>query len=264
MALQAAVGRHRALVVGFSGGVDSTLVAHVATGVLGARAVLCVTAVSASLGPGEEEHCRALATSLGLRFATVATAELEDPVYVANGSGRCARCKEALMDALAPLAEAEGAAVALGVNCDDLFDHRPGQGAAAARGAVFPLVEAGLDKAQVRAVSRQLGLSTWDRPAAPCLASRIPYGTPVTLERLGAVGRAEAALRDLGLPEVRVRHHGAVARIEVPEAALATALERRLAITEAVRAAGFAFVALDLEGLSSGRMNRLLRAGERP
>jgi len=177
---------------------------------------------------------------------------------VANGSDRCARCKTALMEALGPLAEAEGATVVLGVNVSDLGDHRPGQAAAADAGAVFPLVDAGFAKDDVRHWSRVLGLRTWDKPAAACLASRLPYGTPVTLGRLAAVEAAEAALRRLGLGPLRVRHHGDTARIEVEEAALAAVLERREEVVAAVRAAGFAFVALDLEGLRSGSLNRVL------
>lgn len=214
--------------------------------------------MSPSLAAGEEAHCRALAGEWGLRWRTVGTAELDDERYVANGPDRCARCKHALMDALGPVAAADGSTVVLGVNTDDLGDYRPGQAAAAERGARFPLVEAGFAKADVRAWSRRLGLSTWDRPAAPCLASRVPYGTPVSFRTLGSVDAAEAGLRALGFGEVRVRHHGAVARVEVPEAELERALAARDAVVAAVRAAGYAFVALDLEGFRSGGLNRLV------
>jgi uncharacterized protein len=165
------------------------------------------------------------------------------------------------MDALAPLAARESATVVLGVNVDDLGDHRPGQEAAAARGARFPLVEAGFTKAHVRAWSRRLGLRTWDKPAAACLASRLPYGTPVTLARLSTVARAESGLRSLGLGQLRVRHHGEVARIEVEPESWPTVLERRAEVVAAVRSAGYAYVALDLEGFRSGSGNRLLGAG---
>lgn len=251
------------VVVAFSGGADSALLARVAHDVLGARRALCVTGVSASLAAAEERHCAALAAEWGLRWRTVATDEMADPSYVANGADRCARCKEALMDALAPIAEAERATVVLGVNTDDLGDHRPGQAAAAGRGARFPLVEAGLSKADVRACSRELGLTTWDRPAAPCLSSRVPYGTPVTLSTLRSVERAEAGLRALGIREVRVRHHGPVARVEVAEPELAGALDRREEMVAAVKAAGYAFVALDLEGFRSGSLNRLVAPAAR-
>jgi uncharacterized protein len=163
------------------------------------------------------------------------------------------------MDALGPLAAAEGATVVLGVNVSDLGDHRPGQAAAAAAGAVFPLVEAGFTKDDIRRWSRELGLRTWDKPAAACLASRLPYGTPVTLGRLAAVESAEASLRALGFGQLRVRHHGDAARLEVEQAALGDVLARREEVVAAVRGAGFTFVALDLEGFRSGSLNRLLR-----
>ena len=246
------------VVVAFSGGADSALLAWVAHDTLGRDAVLCATALSPSLAGEEERDCRSLAAEWGLRWVGVPTAEMQDAAYVANGADRCARCKTALMEALGPLAEAEGATVVLGVNVSDLGDHRPGQAAAADAGAVFPLVDAGFAKDDVRHWSRVLGLRTWDKPAAACLASRLPYGTPVTLGRLAAVESAEAALRRLGLGPLRVRHHGDTARIEVEEAALAAVLERREEVVAAVRAAGFAFVALDLEGLRSGSLNRVL------
>ena len=246
------------VVVAFSGGADSALLAWVAHDTLGRDAVLCATALSPSLAGEEERDCRSLAAEWGLRWVGVPTAEMQDAAYVANGADRCARCKTALMEALGPLAEAEGATVVLGVNVSDLGDLRPGQAAAADAGAVFPLVDAGVAKDDVRHWSRALGLRTWDKPAAACLASRLPYGTPVTLGRLAAVESAEAALRRLGLGPLRVRHHGDTARIEVEEAALAAVLERREEVVAAVRAAGFAFVALDLEGLRSGSLNRVL------
>ena len=246
------------IVVAFSGGADSAFLAWVAHQTLGAERTLCATAVSPSLAGAEEADCRSLAAEWGLSWTAVATAELDDPRYVANGSDRCAWCKTALMEALAPLAESRRATVVLGVNLDDLGDHRPGQAAAASAGARFPLVEAGFTKADVRAASRRLGQRTWDKPAAACLASRLPYGTPVTVGRLRAVEAAEAALRQLGLVELRVRHHGEVARLEVPEAELTSALARRDEIVGAIRAAGYRYVALDLEGFRSGRLNRSL------
>jgi len=256
--LRAGLERLDRLVVAFSGGADSAFLAYVATQVLGADRVLCVTAVSPSLAPEELADCSELAQSWGLRWRTVVTDELEDPAYVANGVDRCARCKTALMAALLPHAEQESATVVLGVNLDDLGDFRPGQAAAAAGGALFPLVAAGFTKDDVRRSSKDLGLRTWDKPAAACLASRVPYGTPVTLGTLGTVARAESALRALGLGQLRVRHHGDVARLEVDEWALDLVVARRDEVIEAVRGAGYAYVALDLEGFRSGSMNRVL------
>jgi uncharacterized protein len=248
------------VVVAFSGGADSSLLAKVAHDTLGRAAVLCATALSPSLAGSEESDCRALADEWGLRWVGVPTEEMDDPVYVANGADRCARCKTALMDVLGPLARDEGATVVLGVNVSDLGDHRPGQEAAAGAGAVFPFVEAGFTKDDIRSWSRALGLRTWDKPAAACLASRLPYGTPVTLGRLAAVESAEAALRGLGFGQLRVRHHGEAARIEVDDDELYEVLARRNEVVDAVRRAGFTFVALDLEGFRSGSLNRVLYA----
>ena len=199
--------------VAFSGGTDSALLAKVAQDTLGRAQVLCATAISPSLAATEADDCRALALEWDLRWVGVPTDEMQDPTYVANGADRCARCKTALMSALGPLALAESARVVLGVNVSDLGDHRPGQAAAAA-GATFPLVRAGFTKDDIRHWSKELGLRTWDKPAAACLASRLPYGTPVTLGRLEAVDAAEAALRALGFGQLRVRHHGTAARLE--------------------------------------------------
>ena len=241
--------------VAFSGGADSAFLAWVANDTLGPERVLAVTAVSPSLAPEEAADCEALAEEWGLRWSPVPTAELDRPDYVANGTDRCFHCKTELMDAVAPLAEAEGASIVLGVNVDDLGDHRPGQQAAGERGAVFPLVDAGFTKAAVREASRALGLRTWDKPAAACLASRIPYGTPVTLRTLDGVGRAEAALHRLGFRQVRVRHHGEVARVEVEVADLAGVVARRPEVVAAVKGAGYRWVTLDLEGFRSGNLN---------
>jgi uncharacterized protein len=247
---------HDSLVVAYSGGADSAFLAVVAHQALRDR-VVAVTAVSPSLAASERADAAAFAAERGFRHVEVETDELESAAYRANDTDRCAHCKDALMDALGPVAASlsPGAAVALGVNLDDLGDHRPGQAAAAARGAVFPLVDAGFTKADVRAASRRLGLRTWDKPAAPCLASRLPYGTPVTVELLGRVERAEAALRALGFAELRVRHLGDTARIEVPLADLGAVVEARAAVVDAVQGAGYARVTLDLEGLRSGNLN---------
>jgi uncharacterized protein len=241
--------------VAFSGGADSAFLAWVANDTLGPDRVLAVTAISPSLAGEEAADCAALAEEWGLRWAPVDTDELDRPEYVANGTDRCYHCKTELMDAVGPLAAAEGATVVLGVNVDDLGDHRPGQAAAGERGAVFPLVDAGFTKAAVRQASRELGLRTWDKPAAACLASRIPYGTPVTLRTLDGVDRAEAALHRLGFRQVRVRHHGEVARVEVELDDLPAVMRRRDEVVAAVKAAGYRWVALDLEGFRSGNLN---------
>jgi uncharacterized protein len=246
------------VVVAFSGGADSAFLAWVAHDTLGTDGALAVTAVSPSLPATELEGCAALAEEWGLAWQEVVTDELDNPDYARNDGDRCYWCKDALLAAAGPVAADRGATVVLGVNLDDLEDHRPGQRAAAERGAAFPLVDAGFTKSDVRTWSRQLGLATWDKPAAACLASRLPYGTPVTLGRLSAVERAEAGLRALGFHELRVRHHGEVARIEVPEVDLDAVVAKREAVLEAVQAAGYRWVALDLAGLRSGGFNQLL------
>jgi len=265
--LGTSLATHGRVVVAFSGGADSALLAYAATAELGPERAHCVTAVSASLAPEELDDCAALAREWGLRWSTVATDELDVPAYAANGLDRCYHCKSELMDALLPIAERESATVVLGVNLDDLGEHRPGQSAASERGASFPLVDAGLTKGRVRALSRELGLRTFDKPAAACLASRVPHGTAVTVELLGQVARAESALRRLGFRELRVRHYDDCARIELAEAELPLALELRESVTRAVRASGYRYVTLDLAGLRSGNLARAAldeaaRAGE--
>jgi uncharacterized protein len=207
------------------------------------------------------DDCRALSVEWGLNFCEVETDELADPAYSANDGSRCFHCKSTLMEALVPLAagsDADATTIVLGVNLDDLGDHRPGQEAAAGAGARFPLVEAGFTKAAVREWSRQLGLRTWDKPAAACLASRVPYGTPVTLSTLSSVAAAESALRALGFIQLRVRHYGDTARIEVPAEDLATVVARRDEVSAAVHRAGYRYVTLDLDGFRSGNLNQAL------
>jgi uncharacterized protein len=253
----------RRVVVAFSGGADSAFLAWMANDTLGSDRALAVTAVSPSLPAAERAESADLAAEWGLRWREVETDELGDAAYTRNDADRCYWCKDALLRAVGPLAIAEGANVVLGVNLDDLGDHRPGQRAASERGAAFPLVDAGFSKSDVRAWSRHLGLRTWDKPAAACLASRLPYGTPVTLGRLAAVERAEAALRSLGFRELRVRHHGDTARLEVPLDRLADVVALREGVVTAVRVAGYRYVTLDLEGLRSGNLNAALGlAGE--
>jgi pyridinium-3,5-biscarboxylic acid mononucleotide sulfurtransferase len=244
------------VVVAFSGGADSAFLAWVAHDTLGPERSTAVTAVSPSLAGDERADCAALASEWGLRWECVETTEMQDAAYRRNDGERCFHCKSALMEALEPLAG--DATVVLGVNVDDLGDHRPGQRAAAQAGAVFPLVEAGFTKSDVRSWSRRLGLRTWDKPAAACLASRIPYGTAVSVQVLSRVERAEAALRRLGLRELRVRHYGDTARLEVPVTSFALVLDQREDVVAAVLEAGYAYVTLDLEGLRSGNLNRAL------
>jgi uncharacterized protein len=255
----------RKVIVAFSGGADSAFVAWVANDTLGPDNVLCATAVSPSLAPEELADCRRLAAEWGLRYVEVETDELADPDYSANDGSRCYHCKASLLEALAPIVAADleggGSTVVLGVNLDDLGDHRPGQQAAAERGAVFPLVEAGFTKADVRARSRALGLRTWDKPAAACLASRVPYGTPVTLGTLRSVAEAESGLRALGIGQLRVRHYGDTARIEVTAEDLAAVVALREEVTAAVHAAGYRYVTLDLDGFRSGNLNDALGGG---
>jgi uncharacterized protein len=251
------------VVVAFSGGADSAFLARVAHDTLGVDRVHVVTAVSPSLAGDERADAAALADEWGLRWSAVETHEMADAAYRVNDGDRCGRCKVALMDVLDPIAADELATVVLGVNVDDLADHRPGQTVAADRGARFPLVEAGLTKADVRHHSRAMGLRTADKPAAACLASRVPYGTEVTVAVLSAVERAEGALRRLGFDDLRVRHLDDTARIEVPTDRLAEVVERRAEVVAAVAAAGYAYVTLDLEGLRSGNLNRTLEGGKR-
>jgi len=257
-ALRAELRRLGRVVVAFSGGSDSAYLAWVATSELGPERALCLTAVSPSLAPEEREECASLAREWGLRWQAVETTELANPAYAANDGQRCYHCKAELMAVAGEVAAGEGATVVLGVNLDDLGDHRPGQQAAAERGAAFPLVTAGFTKDDVRAASRAAGLRTWDKPAAACLASRVPYGTPVTLGVLASVARAESGLRRLGFRRLRVRHYGPLARVEVGLDELPRALELREGVVRAVKAGGYSYVTLDLEGLRSGNLNEAL------
>lgn len=252
--LRGVVRGYDGLVVAYSGGADSALLAALAHEEL-RDGMVAVTAVSPSLAASERADAAAFARERGFRHIEVETDELERAAYQLNDANRCFWCKDALMDAVGPIAEDLGAVVALGVNLDDLGDHRPGQTVAAERGAVFPLVDAGFTKDDVRAASRELGLRTWDKPAAPCLASRVPYGTEVTVDLLGRVERAEAGLRALGFRELRVRHGGDTARVEVPVGDLAVVVAQRQAVVAAIQAAGYRRVTLDLEGLRSGNLN---------
>ena len=256
--LRAWLGAQERVVVAYSGGVDSSLLLAVAREELGARA-LGVIGVSDSYAAHELELALAQATRIGARVETVTTGELADPAFAANPIDRCYHCKRALYDQLALVAarEGPGAIVVDGTMADDLADWRPGRRAAGERGVRSPLVELGFRKPDVRAAAESLGLASAGKPASPCLASRIPYGTTITRESLSQVERAEALLRGLGFAELRVRHHGEIARIEVALAELPrlTAGGIREQVVEGLRALGFRWVALDLGGLRSGNLN---------
>jgi pyridinium-3,5-biscarboxylic acid mononucleotide sulfurtransferase len=250
------------VVVAFSGGVDSAFLLKVAADTLG-EDCHAVTAVSETMARSEVADAQALAAELGLgaRHYVVASHELERPGFTDNPTHRCALCKTELMEVAQPIASERGAAVALGTNVDDLGDVRPGITAALERGAKMPLVEAGLTKPEVRALSRELGLRTWDKPQLACLSSRFPYGTQITPERLRRVDAFEDGLRALGFRQLRVRFHDAIARLELDAAELAKILEVREAVVALGKQLGFAYVAVDLAGFRSGSLNEVLPAG---
>ena len=249
------------VLVAYSGGVDSAYLAVVAHRVLGPRA-LAVTADSESLAAAQREQAMDVARRFGFAHRMVRSHEIDDPRYARNGEDRCYHCKSELFRRLLPLARKEGLAhVAYGLIVDDLSDYRPGHRAADEAGVRAPLVEAGLGKEDIRALSREMDLPTWDLPASPCLSSRVPYGTAVTPEALRRIDRAEAGLRDLGFRELRVRHLGDSARVEIArdEMARLEAPQVREAALAAVRAAGYAEVHIDPEGYRRGRLNEALR-----
>jgi pyridinium-3,5-biscarboxylic acid mononucleotide sulfurtransferase len=245
------------VVVAFSGGVDSALVLAVATAELGARAI-GITGNSPSLAGDERGGALAFARSQGAAHEFIETHELADPNYAANPADRCYYCKKELYGMLAVVARERGAsAIVDGFNLDDAADYRPGRKAAAEFDVRSPLAESGFTKADVRALARKLGLEVWDKPALACLSSRFPYGTPITLELLAQVDAAESAVRAAGFASCRVRHHGDVARIEVPAEDLARLAEAgvRERVVAGVRAAGYRYVSLDLGGYVSGNLN---------
>ncbi|HSS19106.1 MAG TPA: ATP-dependent sacrificial sulfur transferase LarE [Pyrinomonadaceae bacterium] len=248
------------VLVAFSGGVDSTYLAYVANTELGERA-LCVTGESASLSAHQREQTVQLARAFGLNREVVNTDELEDANYAANGPTRCYFCKDELFSKLKLLAqERQIGFVVDGSTCDDLEDYRPGRQAMKNHNVRSPLIEVGMSKAEVRLLSHRANLPTWDKPASPCLSSRIAYNIPVTIERLSAVDRGEEILREMGFREFRVRHHDSLVRLEISPAELAMAL--RVEVVEELaakfKALGFKYVTLDLNGFRSGAMNEVL------
>lgn len=252
------------VVVAFSGGVDSAYLAVAAHRALGARS-LAVTADSESLAEAQRAQALDLAARFGFPHRVVHTSEFLNPLYLRNESDRCYHCKTELFRHLVPLAAREGFAhVAYGLIVDDLSDFRPGHRAAAEAGVRSPLAEAGMSKDDVRALSRALGLPTWDQPSSPCLSSRVPYGTAVNPEVLRQVEKAEAAVRALGFRELRVRHLGEAARVEIAAAEMGRLEEPRVrtAVVESVAAAGYTRVEIDPLGYRRGRLNEALRVLE--
>jgi uncharacterized protein len=248
------------LLVALSGGADSAYLSWAAHRALGGRA-LSVTALSPSFSSHDKKMVKEFVAKLGVRHEWIETHEIENPAYRANRADRCYFCKDELFSVLDKLAHSRGfAAVAYGVNADDTLDFRPGHRAAMEHQVLAPLLDAGLTKAEIRSLSHRAGLPTWDRPASACLASRLPYGTEVTPERLALVERGEAALRDLGFRQFRVRLHETLARVEISPDELPRALtpEMAAAIADRLKSAGFAYVTLDLQGYRQGSLNESL------
>ncbi len=256
--LKSNIEQYDSAIIAFSGGIDSSLVAYVAGDVLGARA-LAVTSASVSLKRADLALTKKLAQDWGIQHKVIVTDELSKPEYRANPTNRCFHCKTSLYTYLDEIAQTEAVAVVLnGTNTDDLGDHRPGLMAANNFEVRSPLAECAFNKADIRALAHELGLENAEKPQAACLSSRFPYGTEITLELLEQVEAAEDVLTDLGFEQCRVRHHGDVARLEVPRHLFPLALEHHQELSERISSTGYNFVALDLAGFKSGSLNKVL------
>jgi pyridinium-3,5-biscarboxylic acid mononucleotide sulfurtransferase len=257
-ALRTWLRAHPRLAIAYSGGVDSSLLLRLATEELSTEAI-GIMAISPSLSEGERQQAVEQAQLMGAQLKLIHTQETDDPRYMANAPNRCYFCKEHVYAALKIWATSHGYCyIADGMNAEDTLDLRPGRAAAKQHGVLSPLHDLGFTKADIRATAKELGLSSWNKPAAACLASRIPYGTSVTTQLLSQVERAEASLSALGFTELRVRHHGDVARVEVPPSAFTHIMEQRDSIVSALQKTGYTYVTLDLAGLRQGSMNEVL------
>ena len=262
--LKAILGQYDNLLVAFSGGVDSTFLLAVAYDVL-KEDVLAVTGVSPIHPQGEIEKARIFAEKIGVSHIVLNTNEMKLPEFLDNNKNRCYVCKKQLIKDLEKIAQEKGITrIAHGANLDDLNDYRPGFTAAEEMGVVSPLIEANLTKADIRLLSKEMGLETWDKPAQPCLATRLPYGTAISEDIIKKIAAAEKVFSELGIPIFRVRHHGDIARIEIPQEWFDTVLteENRLIILDKLKKVGYLYVALDMEGYQQGSMNRGLTPNE--